>query len=367
VIALLLLSLITLAFSGTSHAQEKERGFFQSSRALSMGDAYTAYAEGFEGPFYNPAGLALKQELEIKPFDVEVLGSQDFALFGKGALTNLTNLSNLMQEISQNGGKNYSVGLSIVPQMLVKNFSIGVVARGFAEGKVLDNGNLDLYSFADLGAYAQTGLSFGGGIFKIGGGIKIIDRAELINEYTPAEYVDSNLEFGNEWREGLGIGYDVGALLTFPVRFLPRFAVSFQDLGGTKFEDQQLLFKNNKSADGPPGTIRQRVNVGFGFKVKHGRNVRSHFMTELKDVSNAFKSDPYLSAADYIHAGWELNVRDILYLRAGANQGRYWTGGFGLHVGGMGLELASFGENVAFKGNPRVDDRKFVLRYFLKF
>jgi hypothetical protein len=54
------------------------------------------------------------------------------------------------------------------------------------------------------------------------------------------------------------------------------------------------------------------------------------------------------------------------YLRS-LTQGRYWTGGFGLHIGSLALEFSSYGENIAFQNRPRVNDRKYVGRYAIVF
>lgn len=347
-------------------SQEKDRPFFQSSDALGMGDAYTAYAAGFPGPFYNPAGLALKTEVLVKPFDLEVYGSHDMAMFFSGTASNLGSLSNLTASIQNQFGKNYSVGLNFVPQILVKNFSFGVIARGFSEGRLLENSNMELYSFAEVGAYLQTAASFMGGVIKIGGGIKILDRAEAVKTLTPAQYT-KELSYGNEWREGLGIGYDAGIILTFPVRYLPRIGLAIQDLANTSFEDQQMLFSNNKSPEGPPRALQQRINGGFAMKIKHGRDVKSMLAAEIKDIGRLGDLPANRTIADYMHAGWELDVRKVLILRAGVNQGRYWTAALGLHVGTVQLDLTSWGENIAFRGESRIDDRKYMGRYSLVF
>jgi hypothetical protein len=230
----------------------------------------------------------------------------------------------------------------------------------------LENSNLQLYSFTEVGGYLHTAFSLFGGVIKIGGGVKFLDRAELSKEYTPAEYL-TELKFQNEWKEGLGVGYDAGLMLTVPITFLPTLAVSVQDIGNTRFQSSTLLFKNNHSSDSPPHKIRQRINTGFAMKLKHGRTVSSAFTFDIKDLAYLNKETGDRSASDHLHGGWEMNVRKILFLRAGINQGRYWTAGFGLHVGGMALEFTSYGENVAFKDQARINDRKYVGRYAIMF
>jgi hypothetical protein len=368
IVALILVIAGVLARS--LHAQSdpyRERPFFQASRALAMGDAYTAYNADFEAVYYNPAGLAKVNELQIKPFDIETVGSQDLAFFFKNTFRDVTKLRNFMDQVQRHQGSNYSAGINFLPQLLVKNFSFGLLARGLAEGRITETSNMELYSYADFGGYLHTAFALAGGIIKIGGGVKILDRAEMAREYTPAQYTQ-NLTFEDEWREGFGVGYDAGIMLQAPVTFHPTLAVAIQDIGNTSFEPANNIFKTSTAAeDGAPRPIRQRINAGISFKVKHGRNIFSTLAGEVKDIGNISEARTDHSYTDHIHGGWELNIRNILYLRAGVNQGIYWTGGLGLHVGGMALEFSSYGENVAFFDRPRVDDRKYVGRYAIMF
>ena len=70
---------------------------------------------------------------------------------------------------------------------------------------------------------------------------------------------------------------------------------------------------------------------------------------------------------DSLHAGWELKIKEILKIRAGINQGRYWTAGLGINVAGVIMEFATYGENITHDRSKRIDDRKYVGRYELQF
>ena len=52
-----------------AHAVERHRSFYSASRALAMGDAFTAYGQGFESVYYNPAGVARRSTPKLKYFD----------------------------------------------------------------------------------------------------------------------------------------------------------------------------------------------------------------------------------------------------------------------------------------------------------
>ena len=95
--------------------------------------------------------------------------------------------------------------------------------------------------------------------------------------------------------------------------------------------------------------------------IKHVAGVRSVLALEYKDVL-ARTGRPAMEAW---HAGWEFNIEKTFYLRAGLNEGYYWTGGLGIDLKLSRLELASYGEDVRFGNSGRRDDRKYALRYIL--
>lgn len=343
--------------------QARELPFFRASRALAMGDAFTAYGEGFEAVYYNPAGVARKNRAQFKYADLEMYGSQSlkqvFSDYGK----NLGNLSATMATLQDHPGKPYSLGASFLPQFLVKNFSIGALARYYTEGIVdTDTENMTVYSFTDLALYSHIGAALMGGIIKIGVGVKVIDRAELSRTLTPAQYSEL-LTYGSQWQEGFAYGFDAGILLTSPTTFNPAIGISALDIGNTTFDERDIMFSGAAAADGKPSTMHQKLNVGFSIQPKHAVGVRSVIAFETKDVLN-ISANNYRS---HLHAGWELNFDNSFKLRAGYNEGYYWTAGLGIELSGVTIEFSSYGENVSGDPSNRINDRKWVARYVLRF
>jgi hypothetical protein len=339
------------------------RPFYQAGRALAMGDAYTAVGTDFEAVYYNPAGIARRNRPKLKLFDIEATATQGFLSLFDGSFMKFMSLQSILESTQDSPGQTYGLGMAILPQFLIRNFSVGVLFRGQSEATYNESSDTtDIYSYADLGAYIHYGVAFGGGIFKLGIGGKALNRAELDRSYTAAEIAGGGLSFTEQWKEGLGFGVDVGALLTIPVQGLPTFGVSVQDFGQTIFQDKRILFTGDSAPQGAPAASEQKINVGYSMIMKHGRGTRTVMAIDYKDVTRV--SDAYL---DHLHAGFEFNYGNTLYLRGGVNQGRYWTAGLGIELGGMGLELTSYGENIAARGDPRVNDRKYVGRYVLSF
>jgi hypothetical protein len=342
-------------------AAAQARSFFTASRALGMGDAFTAVGTGFEAVYYNPAGIAKRNQPRLKIVDIETTVSQGFAGLFSGDLTKVLSTSEILKSASDSPGKPYSLGLAVTPQFLIKNFSLGVVFRGQAESVLdADSGDTSMYSYADLGAYVQYGISLMGGILKLGVGGKLIDRAELRSIYTGAQVAAGDTKFGDNWAEGLGFGADAGMLLTFPMAGLPTLGLAVLDIGNTKFSDRRYLFASGSG--GRPEDIAQKVNVGSSIILKHGRGSRSVVAVEFKDAMNVGSN-----ALDHFHAGIEIDYMSSLFLRGGVNQGYYWTAGLGFALGNVGLEFASYGEDLASADEPRLSDRKWVGRYVVEF
>lgn len=344
---------------------DRERSFFQASRALAMGDAYTAVDLGFEAVYYNPAGVANRNKPQVKLADLELVGSQTLIGFVSSFSTKLFSLQKIIDEVAANPGRPYSVGFDYLPQFLVKNFSLGGVARTFTEAYVdAGTSNLNLYAYSDIALYAHFGVTLFGGMLKLGAGFKAIDRAEINRAYTPAEYTTSGISFTSQWKEGVGFGLDLGALLAFPAYGLPTIGLVVQDVGNTVLKDRRLIFSGDLGTPGQPPTLKQRVNVGFGMTLKHDRGVKTVLSVEEKDI---LKRSSLVDYVDRFHAGAELGFNDAFFLRGGVNQGRYWTAGLGFRLGGTGFEFATYGENISFTPGTRISDRKYVGRYVYTF
>ncbi len=339
----------------------RDRPFYQASRALMMGDAYTAYGSGYEAVYYNPAGIAKPNKLSVKVMDLELHGSSNVLPLIADNYTLLVSPTALIKEAVKEKNKPMSAAMSLTPQMLTKNFSIGFLMKTYTEA-TLDGSSdlLDCYSYTDAAVYMHTGVAFGGGILKLGVGMKALDRAEIFRQYDPDVYT-AGMSVGGQWKEGIGYGLDAGMLLTYPGGALPTLGIAVQDLGLTKLTEKHLIWSGSLADTGAPRSLQQRVNVGVSINPKHGRGVKSVLALEVKDVLRM------TNILDNFHAGWELDVIKVVVLRAGLNQGRYWTAGFGVTIASSTFEIGSYAENSAFDHTGRRSDRKYVARYMVAF
>jgi hypothetical protein len=130
------------------------------------------------------------------------------------------------------------------------------------------------------------------------------------------------------------------------------------DVGNTYFNlGSGVMYK---PANRPPAQY-QSVDAAIAIFPYNGRNVHYVLTAEWRDVQNAETQDMYRR----LHAGMEINVGDVLYLRAGMNQ-RYYTAGLELAIDRQQIQLATYGEEIGTPTRFR-EDRRFLLQYAFRF
>lgn len=345
-------------------AVERYRSFFQAARALSMGDAFTAYGQGFESVYYNPAGVARKGGASIKYIDLEMGTTYSSYTYLSENILTFYNLPKMATNMAARPGILHGMFMSFTPQLLTKNLSLGMILKSSWDAQIdSTTADFDIFGTTDLALYLHYGVSLMGGVVKFGVGAKALDRAELDRTFTPTEYATGGLSFGTQWKEGIGYGLDAGVLLTSPTSGLPTLGLAVQDIGNTKLMDRRVLWTGAKGAAGAPANLKQRVNVGTSITVKHAPGVKSVYAFEVKDALHLNLG----GTTEHMHAGWEVDFNRVLTLRAGYNQGRYWTAGMGVRLAGFQLELDTWGENLyVYTGQTR-ELRYYVAKYMLAF
>src|SRR5690606_19948385 len=128
----------------------------QSSRALAMGDAFTAYNVGFEAVYYNPAGIARRNRTQFKYIDLELGGSQAMYSFLKKTFSSIGSLGKIAENVAANPDKVQAMYLAFTPQFITRNFSLGLIARTYSEANVDSaTADLDYYGYSDMALYMQ--------------------------------------------------------------------------------------------------------------------------------------------------------------------------------------------------------------------
>jgi hypothetical protein len=240
---------------------------------------------------------------------------------------------------------------------VVKNFGIGIYYRKVLDAIMDPTGTQMTTSYYDdVALVLGYNFRFWGGRIKVGVTGKAISRIEIANQaLNPA----GALDLSSVASEGTGVGADVGINIAAPWTWLPTISAVVRDVGSTQFTAGKGL---RMSTTNIPATVPQDIDVAFALFPIHTNRTRSSFTLEYQKMTEAAQSG---DVTRYYHVGYELNVHDILFLRAGMNQ-RYWTGGLEIASENFQFQLASYGEDVGAIGTP-TEDRRFLIKLGYRF
>lgn len=325
---------------------------------MGMGGAAIAVVNDETALLINPNGLARLRETYGTVLDLEVTSTLD-TVNEVGALTSdAIEPEAIYEELQGNLDTSLFVRAQTFPSVAMKNFGFGLLAKYdiHAERRSSDQ-NLDLNYVSDWAFTMGYNHSFWGGIVKLGANARLIDRVEFSGLIDPA--VDG-LDLQNLANGGMGVGVDVGFSLTSPTSFLPTLTLLARNVGDTSFNlgDGFRDYQTNQELQKMPFQVDAAVAL---FPI-HSRNFRSTLTVQMNDLQ---AEGVYEDAVRRLHVGWELNMADSWFFRAGYNQG-YFTGGLEWATVYTQLQLAYYGEEIGTDENPVQEDRvalKLLFRF----
>ena len=153
---------------------------------------------------------------------------------------------------------------------------------------------------------------------------------------------------------------NVGGIISIPVEYLPSIGFTVHDVGNTSYNLTSGSFYQGVSKR-PADTI-QTVDAGFAFFPIVGSHTRTTFTAEAHDVMTLSTETNIWRR---IHAGGEINVGDLLFLRAGVNQ-KYYTAGIEFASERMQFQVTSYGEDIGTSATPR-EDRRYMGKFAFRF
>lgn len=332
--------------------------FYTGVRQLGMGGAYVSTVNDETAILTNPAGLGKLRDTTFTFIDPEISGSfDDTKIATLSNVSNVLNTQGLLDSLNQSRGTHWNAKAQFFPSIVTTNFGAGLHAKIETNAEVDSAGNTFRLDYTDdYAAALGYCFRFFGGVVKFGTSARIINRSE-IHKDIPVN--STNLTLNTLASEGLGIGGDLGMIVTAPVQFLPALSVVVRDVGGTSYELSNGLF--NSTATKPQETP-QSIDAGVAIFPILSNGTRLSIAAEYHD---ALKSNPDPDTMKRVHAGMEFNFRDFFFLRGGLNQ-RYWTGGVELATENFQLQVASYGEDIGPTGTPR-EDRRWVTKFTFRF
>ena len=353
----------TILFSGTAFFVTRVQGqeaydFFRGVRQMGMGGAYTAVVNDETAVLSNPAGLGRLRDSTFTLIDPQVTGSfNDTNLVPITSAPHAGSMQNLLSDLNKHPGQPFQGGLQFFPSFVTQNFGIGLYGNYVVNAAVDKTGqNYTYRSLNDYAAALGYSFRFFGGVLKLGVTTRLVNRT-LVDTTVPAS--STGLNAGSLASGGLGVGSDVGLIVTAPVQLLPTFSVVVRDVGTTNYGLSKGFLASTSTR--PPPTP-QSIDFGLALFPILANHTRVSLTAEAHDILHMNSGAGTLS---HLHVGGEYNFADFLFLRAGCNEG-YWTAGLEFATERIQLQVASYGEETGVIG-ARLVDRRWMLKAAMRF
>lgn len=338
--------------------------FFNGVRALGMGGTQVATVNDETALLGNPAALGRLRDYFWTLADPEgEIGQETQRVIGADVLAFIDPQETLEKATEMAGYRLYQRG-QVFPSFVYTNFGFGLYGS-WVTNAITDKPAtvMDLYMRNDIAWVMGFNFRFFDGRIKLGFNARAINRVLIDDDAIPV--ASTGLTVKGLSREGFGVASDVGLIMTAPWQWLPTLAAVYRDVGVTSYTMNDGLLHNNSDNTPPPRTPAT-LDVGFSVQPIVGRQSRLTIAAEVRDVLIKVEDkDTEDDLSRRLHYGFELNIKDFLFFRAGMNQG-YWTAGAEMSMFKYQLQAATYGEEVGTK-NAKLEDRRYVGKFSWRF
>ncbi len=323
-----------------------------STRALGMGNAYTAVVNNSDAIFYNPAGLAKMGGFRWTILDPG-LGTNAIDSYQR-FLDIAEDSSDVNEIINDLYGEDITLFTGAKSLLSFGGFAFG--AYGVLDGNFQVNNpvfpNIDSFYRVDYGFVAGAGFDLVPKFLQLGLQARRVARTggnvpigvSTIATLDP-ETIQNELN-----RSGVGYAFDWGATFTFPGGLNPTIAFTWRDMGNTSFEAT--------AGSVAPEPVQQEQILGVGL------NYESLFMDIRPAIDFRFLNDGNQQLGKKINMGIEFSW-PLLDVRGGFNQG-YYTVGASFDLWIFRVDAASYGVELgAYPG--QLEDRRYMVQFSFEF
>lgn len=332
-----------------------------------MGRAYSAVADDWLSLYYNPAGLAQVNRVDLQLFDFKVESNSD-VLRSYSQLSTLKGNGTLASTLNKFAGKHLMASASNVTQITIPYFALGVVYDAHTD---FDFENLS-YPVTQMRYTKDLEVVGGAAVpldkkkdFRVGFNVKYMTRTGGSRDIPIAQIAGNTKSITALFNQtATGVGGDVGMQYRLPVPGRIEYTTSFvwHDIGQTSF--------GGPGAVNPPTAIQQDMVAGLGIRFPIGgrqnRRAERRFGPKRSDSSLSLAFD-----YDHLNTGWnqEAPVKHmhvganldlpILSVQLGLNQTSL-TFGTSIDIGVVRVALATYGEELGSYAGQHVD-RRYLL------
>jgi hypothetical protein len=346
-------------FARSARAGERYE-FYNGVRQMAMGGAAIAVVNDESALLLNPAGLGKLRDYILTVADPEIDVSQNIEkIVGTDVLGTMDPQAVLNKLNDGNQDEHLHARAQVFPSLVVPNFGIGLFAKYSMDAEVnSETSKYDIDYLNDMALVLGFNFRIWDGRIKFGFNTRFVNRAQIHDSFDDSS---TDLTVNGLADEGVGIGSDLGVVLTAPWDWLPTLAAVWRDVGGTAYDVREGLFIKTED-DRRPDHTPQSLDVALALFPIGGKRTRFTWTAEYQDVLTSGDETDQMRR---LHTGLELNWADAAFLRAGMNQ-RYWTAGLELSMGNIQLQLASYGEEIGTKEKTR-EDRRYNAKFSYRF
>lgn len=362
---------------------------YQAPRALGMGDAFVAVANDYTGLFYNPAGLARREDGQFNASLGLGAGTgitdffKEFGDIEKSTQTEAEKQVAYLELIQKHYGDVFSARINAMEGIWVRpQWGIGLVPMDLSvelsmHQLVGPSINATVYADTTLGiGYADDVPSFKNGRFSWGITGKFVNRGFFSKSVSTIDLASSSeIVKKSDLTEGYTIDADVGALWTpelpdegfWSVMRLarPTFGAVVRNVAEVGFgQNLKLLNKEAQSGAGTPEKLYRVVDLGSRWEYPELWIFGGRGVLDIRDLNH-----PAFSWRKGLHLGFEFDWTVASWwkgqYRVGLSQG-FWTAGLSAELGIFNLDLVSYADDVGSKSTP-IESRSYALKMNMDF
>jgi hypothetical protein len=359
---------------------------YVAPRALGMGDAFVAVSNDYNALFYNPAGLARREDGEINLYidaglSTNIMKAQKEINEASNSEGNeSTDLEKTMEVLESYYGKAMSVRFAPANAIWVRpHWGIGFIPADVSLEMTMHQNvgpAMNLTVYGDTTAALGYGDDFHGlSIGRLSWGVtgKFVNRAYFSKTVTALELAaDSNLVKKSDLQEGYTMDADVGFLFTpaLPADGVlswlrlarPTFGAVIRNVGETGFKNSLKVV--NKDAVGEPEKLYRVLDVGTKWEYPDVWIFGGRGTLDIRDIGH-----PMWNVRKGTHVGFEFDWTMASWwkgaYRFGLNQG-YLTYGASAMFSIFNIDLVSYAEDVGTYNLP-VENRIYMVRLNMNF
>lgn len=356
---------------------------YASTRALGMGNAFTAVADDHSAMFYNPSMLAWREDGQLRMF---LRGGTDTSVLKlNGEINDVKDMpkDKQMQGYSDMITSHYGDHF----HLRVPTIGMVWVRPGWGFAFIPADLSLDMDVHRQLGPminvnlYIDSTLAFSyahkldwikGHEMSWGTTVKAVHRVYGGQAVSATDLADGkSLVSASDGNEGLTGDIDLGfnwkpavpdsGFFKFLKYMKPSFAFVGRNLVDYGFKTNFHFIDENS---GEPPKLGRRFDFGTKWDLPKWWVFDPHLSADLRDMGHS-----NWSLKKGQHYGIELYWKMFNWWKGhwagGFNQG-YWTAGFGARMAWFQIDLASYGEEVGSDSTPR-EDRRYLVELALDF